>query len=128
MAKALGIGGVFFRSDDPQRLTDWYAAHLGLQIDDFGGARFDPRALPAETRTAWSPFQATTEYFAPSTRDFMLNLVVDDVDAALRQVAAAGGKVYGKVEQYDNYGRFGWFVDPDGNKIELWEPSSTTNA
>jgi predicted enzyme related to lactoylglutathione lyase len=124
MAKALGIGGVFFRSDDPQRLSEWYAAHLGMRIDDFGGVRFDPRALPAEASTAWSPFKATTEYFEPSTRDFMLNLVVDDVDAALRQVAAAGGKVLGNVEQY-NCERFGWFVDPDGNKIELWQPAST---
>ena len=101
MAKALGIGGVFFRSDDPQRLTEWYAAHLGMRIDDFGGVRFDPRALPTDAGTVWSPFKTTTEYFSPSTRDFMLNLVVDDADAALRQVAAGGGKVIGNVEQYD---------------------------
>jgi predicted enzyme related to lactoylglutathione lyase len=120
-ARILGIGGVFFKSPDPQRLTDWYAANLGLQIDDFGGVRFDSRMLPHDSRTVWCPFKPGTEYFNPSTRDFMLNFVVDDVDAALRQIAAGGAKVIGNVEQYD-YGRFGWFVDPDGNKIELWQP------
>lgn len=127
MARILGLGGVFFRSDDPQRLTEWYATHLGLQIDDFGGVRFDPRTLPADAHTVWSPFKSTTEYFNPSTRQFMLNFVVDDVDAALRQVAAGGGKVVGNVEEYD-YGRFGWFVDPDGNKIELLQPAPTKSA
>jgi predicted enzyme related to lactoylglutathione lyase len=127
VARALGIGGVFFKSDDPQRLTEWYATHLGMQIEDFGGVRFDPHALPVETHTVWSPFKATTEYFRPSTREFMLNLVVDDVDMALLQVAAGGGKVVGNVEQYD-YARFGWFIDPDGNKIELWQPAPTKNA
>jgi len=120
MAKVLGVGGVFFKSPDPQRLTEWYAKHLGLALDDFGGVRFDPRALPADARTVWCSFKATTEYFEPSTKEYMLNFVVDGVDAAIRQVAEGGGNVIGVVEQYDN-GRFGWFVDPNGNKIELWQ-------
>jgi predicted enzyme related to lactoylglutathione lyase len=70
----------------------------------------------------FSPFKDSTEYFAPSTRDYMFNLVVDDLDGALRQVAEAGAALAGDVQDY-SYGRFGWFIDPDGNKVELWQPS-----
>jgi len=91
MAKALGIGGVFFKSTDPKKLAAWYAEHLGM-----------------------------TDYFAPSTKDFMINLIVDDVAVALQQVLAGGAQIIGEIADYD-FGRFGHFVDPDGNKIELWE-------
>ncbi len=122
MAKAIGIGGVFFKSADPQKLTSWYATHLGLKIDDFGGVRFDPATLPSGAYAVWCPFATATEYFLPSQKEFMPNLIVDDVDAALRQVAAGGARLIGNAESYD-YGRFGWFMDPDGNKIELWQPT-----
>jgi predicted enzyme related to lactoylglutathione lyase len=121
MAKALGIGGVFFKSVDPQKLTAWYAQYLGLSIDDFGGVRFLPESLPIGAATVWCPFHASTEYFRPSLKELMLNFIVDDLEAALLQVQQGGARLIGGIESYD-YGRFGWFVDPEGNKIELWQP------
>jgi predicted enzyme related to lactoylglutathione lyase len=121
MAKVLGIGGVFFKSTDPDKLTQWYAEHLGLKVEKYGGVRFDPEQMPKGGTTLWNPFKAETEHFQPSAKDFMFNFIVDDVDAALSQAAAGGAQLVGTPESYD-YGRFGWFIDPDGNKIELWQP------
>jgi predicted enzyme related to lactoylglutathione lyase len=81
---------------------------------------FAPAAMPPDAVTVWSPFAATTDYFAPSQSSFMINFVVDDLDSVLAQVREGGAQVVG-AENYD-YGRFGWFVDPDGNKVELWQP------
>jgi predicted enzyme related to lactoylglutathione lyase len=120
MAKALGIGGVFFKSTDPKKLTAWYAEHLGMTIESYGAVKFLPTALPPGGATVWNPFKASTDYFAPSTKDFMINLIVDDVAGALQQVQAGGAQIVGEIADYD-FGRFGHFVDPDGNKIELWE-------
>jgi predicted enzyme related to lactoylglutathione lyase len=122
MAKAIGVGGVFFKTEDPQGLAAWYRDWLGLPIDEtYGGASFKPETMPAGGYTVWAPFQASTNYFEPSTRPYMLNLVVDDLNGALAQVREGGAEVIGEIEDYD-YGRFGWFMDPDGNKVELWEP------
>jgi len=121
MAKALGIGGVFFKSADPKKLTAWYAEHLGMTIEAYGAVKFLPTALPPGGSTVWNPFKATTDYFAPSTKDFMINLIVDDVSGALQQVQTGGAQIVGEIADYD-FGRFGHFIDPDGNKIELWEP------
>jgi predicted enzyme related to lactoylglutathione lyase len=122
MAKAIGVGGVFFKTEDPQGLAAWYRDWLGLPIDEtYGGASFKPETMPAGGYTVWAPFQASTDYFEPSTRPYMLNLVVDDLNGALAQVREGGAEVIGEIEDYD-YGRFGWFMDPDGNKVELWEP------
>lgn len=122
MAKVLGVGGIFFKSPDPAALLDFYQRALGLAVAD-GCVIFAPSEMPAKSYTVFSPFQASTEYFQPSSAAFMINLVVDDVDAALQQVKAAGGEPVGGTEDYD-YGRFGWFLDPDGNKVELWQPSA----
>jgi predicted enzyme related to lactoylglutathione lyase len=119
MAKVLGVGGIFFTSPDPSRLRAWYARWLGIPAEG-PGASFAPQAMPCGGCTVLSPFGADTEYFAPSTRGFMFNLIVDDLDGALAQVRAGGAQVVGGIEKYD-YGRFGWFVDPDGNKVELWQ-------
>ena len=127
MAKALGVGGVFFRSKDPQALMKWYQGALGLPTESTDYASFFPGAMPQGGCTVFSPFKESTDYFAPSTREFMFNLVVDDLDGALAQVASAGGQLVGGTESFD-YGRFGWFIDPDGNKVELWEPSAPTAA
>ena len=121
MAKALGIGGVFFKSADPKKLLEWYATHLGLKVEQYGAVTFEPKALPPGAKTVWTPFKADTDYFAPSSKEFMFNLIVDDVAGALRQVAEGGAQVVGEIADYP-YGRFGHFIDPDGNKIELWEP------
>lgn len=123
MARVLGVGGVFFKSPDPQKLYRWYERWLGLTIGADPGASFRPEELPEGAYTVWSAFDATTAYFGPSDKPFMFNLVVDDLDGALRQVQDGGCRVVGEVESYD-YGRFGWFLDPDGNKVELWEPAS----
>jgi len=97
MAKVLGIGGVFFKARNPKQLADWYATWLGLEIDpSFGGAHFRPTSLPEKTYTVWAPFKETTDYFDPSMRPFMINLIVDDLSGALRQVKKGGCKPDGR--------------------------------
>ena len=120
MAKVLGIGGVFFRSEDPEKLGDWYKRWLGVPVEHPWGASFQPADLPGKSLGVWAPFKHDTDYFAPE-KSFMFNLVVDDLDGALAQVKEGGAEVVEKVEEME-YGRFGWFFDPEGNKVELWEP------
>ena len=126
MARVLGVGGVFFKSPDPKALGEWYSRWLGLRVEGWGGVALAPREMPPGGCTVWSPFKETSDYFAPSGKDFMFNLVVDDLDAALAQVAEGGAQVTGPVEEPN--GRFGWFMDPDGNKVELWEPAAEDAA
>lgn len=121
MAKVLGVGGIFFRSRDPQALSAWYHRWLGVPPAHPHGATFMASDMPEGGLTVWSPFEEETTYFDPSKQRFMFNLVVDDLDGALAQVREGGAEVVGEIEEYD-YGRFGWFLDPDGNKVELWEP------
>jgi predicted enzyme related to lactoylglutathione lyase len=125
--KVLGVGGVFFRSPDAGRLAGWYRDTLGLEIENWGethGTSFSPGAMPNNSFTVWSAFSSETEYFGKKRQSYMINLVVDDLDAALANVSAAGGKVIPDKEEHD-FGRFGWIVDPDGNRVELWEPPET---
>ena len=121
MARALGIGGVFFKSPDPKALGKWYRGVLGVPFDDECGGNFPVGDAPTGSFTVWAPFRADTDYFAPTSSPFMINLMVDDLDGALEQVEAGGATIVGDVESYD-FGRFGWFLDPDGNKVELWQP------
>ncbi len=122
MAKVLGVGGVFFKAKDPKALAAWYGRALQLDVDPtWGGCVFLPAAMPEHGATIWAPFAADTDYFAPSDQPFMFNLVVDDLAAALAQVEAAGGELHGEPVEEAN-GAFGWFVDPEGNKVELWQP------
>ena len=120
MASVLGVGGIFFKSGDPKALGEWYRRWLGLEFDG-QFATLKPATMPAAGATVWSPFPAATNYFDPSSRDFMVNLVVDNLDEALGQVRDGGARIVGGIEDFD-YGRFGWFLDPDGNKVELWQP------
>ena len=120
MAKVLGVGGVFFKSADPKRLYDWYAKWLGMELQEWGTA-FHPNTMPRNGQTVWSAFDVKTDYFAPSQKDFMFNLVVDNLEEILKQVEEGGGIIVGNIEKME-YGSFGWFMDPDGNKVELWEP------
>ena len=124
MAKALGVGGIFFKSKDPKALMAWYQKVLGVPAESGDYASFFPATMPAGSCTVFSPFKADTEYFAPSESSFMFNLVVDDLNGALHQIVEAGGTLAGDMQTFD-YGRFGWFIDPDGNKVELWEPSGS---
>ena len=122
--KVLGVGGIFFRSPDPAKLGDWYRTTLGLAVESWGetrGTSFAPADMPPHSFTVWSAFAADTEYFGNASQAFMLNLVVDNLEKALTRVALAGGEVLPEREDAD-YGRFGWFIDPDGNRVELWEP------
>ena len=122
--RALGVGGVFFRSNNPGRLGKWYADALGLSVENWGdthGTSFSPDSMPKGSFTVWSVFAANTEYFGDSGQGHMINLVVDDLDAALANVKAAGAEVL-EAREDDDFGRFGWFVDPDGNRVELKGP------
>ena len=122
MAKVIGLGGVFFKSRDPQALGEWYQKWLGVPVESaWGGATFKPDQMPPGGYSVWSPFPADTQYFAPAEQPFMMNLVVDDLDGALTQVTEGGAEIVGEIEESE-FGRFGWFLDPEGNKVELWQP------
>lgn len=122
MAQVLGIGGVFFKCRDTKALGEWYQKWLQMPVEpEFGGASLKPTTMPANSFTVWGPFKEETNYFDPSARPFMINLVVDDLDEALNQVAQGGATVIQDIQE-EEYGRFGWFIDPEGTKIELWEP------
>lgn len=125
MASITGIGGIFFKVDDPDATRAWYRDHLGIGTSDYGGWSFRWRALNDADRvgrTEWGPFPADTDYFAPSDAPFMVNYRVDDLDALLEQLDAQDIERVGEVESY-SYGRFAWILDPNGLKVELWEPA-----
>ena len=126
MARAIGLGGFFFKARDPKALTDWYAQHLGISISAFGGAKF-PEDERRPGSTLWCPFKEDTQYFAPSDKPFMINFRVDDLDALLTQLRSAGVQVDAKVDKSE-YGNFGWIMDPEGNRVELWEPPPKNDA
>ena len=117
MERVTGIGGVFFRARDPNALLDWYAAHLGAPVSGDGFVIF-----PESRNTVWSPFAEDTDYW-PSAKPGMVNFTVRDLDAMLTQLRAAGVEVDDTVEDLE-FGRFGWAVDPEGNRFELWEPAT----
>ena len=122
-----GIGGIFFKAEDPEKLGEWYRAHLGLEVEEYGGVTFregDAHAASLPKRqayTVWSPFAADTDYFAPSQKPFMINFRVTDLEALLAQLRREGVSVDERTEKSE-FGYFGWAMDPEGNRIELWEP------
>ncbi len=123
MARVTGIGGVFFKARDREHLLAWYDEHLGIRTEEWGAAFYwrDQNNPGRLGHTVWSPYAATTRYFAPSEAPFMINYRVDNLDEMLAQLRAAGAQVMDRVEEHE-YGRFGWAIDPEGNKLELWEP------
>ncbi len=121
MARVTGIGGVFFKARDRAAMIAWYREHLGMEPSDFGSVAFH-WAGERNGVTVWAPFEPDTRYFDPSTAPFMINYRVDDLDGLLAKLRAAGVTVDDKIEEYD-YGRFGWIMDPEGNRLELWEPT-----
>jgi predicted enzyme related to lactoylglutathione lyase len=120
MAGVTGLGGFFFKAQDPKALAAWYGKHLGLTITDFGGAMF-PEDEKRAGFTLWSPFKESTDYFKPSTKDYMINFRVDDLDALLDRLRKEGVQVDDKVQDTE-FGKFGWIMDPEGNRVELWQP------
>jgi len=123
MRRVTGLGGVFFKAENPEQLHQWYEKHLGIKREINGqGTAFRWRDDgDAEGFTAWAIFPKDTEYFKPSQQPFLLNYRVDNLDALLETLRAAGVWIDPKREDYD-YGRFAWIMDPEGNRIELWEP------
>jgi predicted enzyme related to lactoylglutathione lyase len=124
MKRVTGIGGVFFKARDPKALGAWYAKHLGIAVEEWGGAAFrwvtDDNPSGTGT-TVWNPFPAATSYFAPSASSFMINYRVPDLHALLAALRSEGCTVDDKVEESE-FGKFGWVMDPEGNRIELWQP------
>ncbi len=122
MKRVTGIGGIFFKSSDPKALGAWYRDHLGLDVTDWGGAIFqwgnsdNPAGMPV-----WSLFAADTDKMAPSSAPFMVNFRVADLDALLAALRTEGCNVLPETEDSE-FGKFGWVIDPDGNKVELWQP------
>lgn len=119
--RVTGIGGFFFKSEDPDKIKDWYKTHLGISTDQYGWTFWWKDAEGKRCSTQWSPFNADTKYFNPSKKQFMMNFRVEDLKGLLKVLKEEGVEVVGKIEEYD-YGKFGWVLDPEGNKIELWEP------
>ena len=115
--RVTGIGGVFFRARNPEALRVWYASNLGIDMEDFGTVF----TAADGDQTVWAPFPADTEYFGPREQQLMVNFRVRDLDAMLTQLRTAGVDVDERVHEME-FGRFGWAVDPEGNRFELWEP------
>jgi predicted enzyme related to lactoylglutathione lyase len=126
MKRVTGIGGIFFNSADPARLRAWYKAHLGIDVQEWGGAAFswtDAEGKPAAGTTIWSVGDCSGNGFAPSPAPFMVNYRVADLHALVAALRAEGCNVLEKVDESE-FGKFAWVMDPDGNKVELWEPPS----
>ena len=122
MKRVTGIGGIFFKSKEPKSLGVWYRDHLGLDVSDWGGATFQWGGTESQPgMTIWCPFAQDTKYMEPSSASFMINFRVADLDALLATLRTEGCNVIDKTETSEQ-GKFGWVIDPDGNKVELWEP------
>jgi predicted enzyme related to lactoylglutathione lyase len=130
MKRVTGIGGIFIKSPDPEQLKAWYKEHLGMNLEEWGGMVFQwqtPENPNPDGMTVWSVFDAASPYFAPSTAPFMVNYRVDDLQALLDALRTEGCDVDDKVEDSE-FGKFGWVMDPDGNRVELWEPPASAQA
>jgi predicted enzyme related to lactoylglutathione lyase len=124
MRRVTGIGGIFFKARDPKALAEWYREHLGMDVEDWGGVAFrwnSPENPTGIGSTIWSPFKESTDYFAPSEASFMVNFRVEELHGLLAALRAEGCQVAEKAEESE-YGKFGWVMDPEGNKLELWQP------
>ena len=124
MRRVIGIGGVFFQAKDPVALRAWYRQHLGIDVQDWGGAAFswtDDAGNPIKGTTAWSIGAADGKPFAPSTSSFMVNYRVEDLASLLQALREEGCNVLDAMDDSE-YGKFGWVMDPEGNKVELWQP------
>jgi predicted enzyme related to lactoylglutathione lyase len=119
MKRVTGIGGIFFKAKDPVALRACYQQHLGIDVQDWGGGAFrwsDAEGNPTAGTTIWSLSDAAGDYFAPSSSSFMVNYRVADLQALIEALRSEGCSVISE------YGKFGWVIDPEGNKVELWQP------
>jgi predicted enzyme related to lactoylglutathione lyase len=124
MKKVTGIGGIFFKCKDPNKMKEWYKTNLGLNTNEYG-AVFEWHQGADSTKkgfTTWSPFTETTNYFAPSANDFMINYRVENMEALVEELRMNGVTILDSIETYD-YGKFVHILDAEGNKVELWEPN-----
>ncbi len=124
MKRVTGIGGIFFKAKDPVALRAWYKQHLGIDVQDWGGTAFrwtDEAGKPATGTTVWSIGGAEGDYFAPSMSSFMVNYRVADLQSLLQALRSEGCNVLEKTDDSE-YGKFGWVIDPEDNKVELWQP------
>lgn len=124
MKKVTGIGGIFFKCKDPKKLTEWYQNNLGLTPNPYGGVTFEWYEGADSTKkgqTQWQPFAETTKYFEPSTKEFMINYRVENLEVLAEELKKNEVTIVGTIETYD-YGKFLNIIDAEGNKIQLWEP------
>jgi predicted enzyme related to lactoylglutathione lyase len=122
--RVTGIGGIFFKANDPVALRAWYQRGLGIDVLEWGGAAFrwsDADGNPVGGTTIWSVAEANSDQFAPSAASFMINYRVADLHALIDSLRKEGCNVLDKIDESE-YGKFGWVIDPEGNKVELWEP------
>lgn len=123
MKRVIGLGGIFFKSDDSAALKAWYSKHLGIITDQYG-ATFSWQDSKGNTgHTVWSLFKKDTDYFKPGDQEYMINYRVENLEALLKVLKEEGVQIAGEMEVYD-YGKFGWIIDPEGHKVELWEPNN----
>ena len=126
MKRVIGIGGVFFKSKDPAALRAWYQKHLGIDSETWGAVfkwnSEEAKAQGKDFYTAWSPFPEDTKYYAPSEKPFMINYIVADLVALVEALKNEGIELVGDMQD-DEFGKFAWIMDPEGNKLELWEPA-----
>lgn len=119
--RVTGLGGFFFKSENPDAAKNWYKEHLGLDTDQYGCTFWWKDKEGNDCSTQWSPMDEKTEYFQPSHKQFMMNFRVENLEDLLAALKEEGVTIVGELEEY-SYGKFGWILDPEGNKIELWEP------
>jgi predicted enzyme related to lactoylglutathione lyase len=121
MAKVTGFGGVFFKAENPKELREWYRKYLGVESEEWGAVFKERGNENQEAYNVWSIFSKDSKYLQPSEKTFMINFIVDDCFALIQNLRAAEQNVIGDPEEGE-FGKFGWVMDPEGNKIELWEP------
>lgn len=121
MKRVTGIGGLFFKTTNPKATKDWYQKHLGFDVDQWGCTFWWKDKEGNKCSTQWSPFAKDTDYFKPSTKDFMFNYRVENLKKLLEVLKEEGVTIIGEIQTFE-YGKFGYIIDNDGNKVELWEP------
>lgn len=120
--RVTGIGGIFFKSENPDAAKDWYNKHLGLNTDQWGCTFWWKDKEGNDCSTQWSPMSNNSDHFEPSEKQFMMNFRVENLKELLRELKNEGVEVVGEIQTAEE-GKFGWILDPEGNKIELWEPN-----